>query len=305
MRRVFSVLGLSLTLAGVAASPIAAMQASIDPAFSDTILSTLGYPTIEIEIGPSGLEAPESLEAGFYHVTLEAEQDDDLAYLNFVQPPAGLDQDTMVEQMLEAGAGDVVREGWVFAGGTNTPNPGDPATFVIELKEGAYQIAASYYSNEENGADEVMVIEPLTVTPQVNDAIWEAPEADVVLEETDDLEYIVTPGEIAAGPQVWEITNTGVHHSHHVVMMGIPDGVTKQDIIDEFNAMMNGTAVASPSLMEQVVWTGYAALQSGGQTTWAEFDLKPGTYALVCFIMEEGVYRPHLLDGMVTTFTVA
>jgi hypothetical protein len=277
----------------------------IDPAFSDTIISELGYPTIEIEVGPGGLDAPESLEAGFYHVTLEAELDAHVAYLNFVQPPDGLDHDTMVEQMMEAGAGDVVREGWVFAGGTNTPNPGESATFVIELKEGEYQVAASYYTAEENGADEVMLMEPLTVTPQVNDAIWEAPEADVVLEETDDLEYIVTPGEIEAGPQVWEITNTGEHHSHHVVMMSIPEGVTEQDIIDEFNSMMSGTPAASPSIMEQFVWTGYAALQSGGQTTWAEFDLKPGSYALICFIMEEGVYRPHLLDGMVKIFTVA
>jgi hypothetical protein len=305
MRRALSVLGLSLTLGGLAATPIAAMQASIDPAFSDTILFTLGYPTIEIEVGPGGLQAPDSLEAGFYHVTLEAEEADDLAYVNFVQPPAGLDHDTMVEQMLEAGAGDVVREGWVFAGGTNTPNPGEPATFVIELKEGEYQVAASYYTAEENGADEVMVMEALTVTPQVNDAIYEAPEADVVLESTDDLQYIVTPGDVPAGPQVWEIANTGEHHSHHVVMFGVPDGTTSQDIIDEFNAMMSGTPTASPSIMDAFVWTGYAALQSGGQTTWAEFDLKPGSYALVCFIMEEGVYRPHLLDGMVTVFTVA
>src|SRR5687767_10091773 len=44
MRRMLPVLGLSLTLAGVIASPVAAMQ-QIDPAFSDTILSEFGYPT--------------------------------------------------------------------------------------------------------------------------------------------------------------------------------------------------------------------------------------------------------------------
>ena len=36
----------------------------------------------------------------------------------------------------EAGNGDVVRHGWQFLGGTNTPNPGLSASFVIELKEG-------------------------------------------------------------------------------------------------------------------------------------------------------------------------
>ena len=83
MRRFLPVLGLSLTLAGVIASPVAAMQ-QIDPAFSDTILSELGYPSIEIEVGPGGIDAPESIEAGFYHVTLNAELDEHVAYLNFV-----------------------------------------------------------------------------------------------------------------------------------------------------------------------------------------------------------------------------
>ncbi len=305
MRRGVSILGLSLVLAGVAATPVAAMQAGIDPAFSDTIISELGYPTIEIEVGPGGIEAPEQVEAGFYHVTLEAEIETDIAYVNVVQPPDGLDHDTMVEQMLGSGAGDVVREGWVFLGGTNTPNPGESATFVIELKTGEYQVAASYYQMEDNGANEIMLMEPIEVVPAVNDGYYEAPEADVVLEMTDDLTYVVTPGEIEAGPQVWEITNTGEHHSHHVVMMKVPEGVAEQAIIDEFSAAMSGTPAASPSLMEEFVWTGYAALQSGGHTTWAEFDLKPGSYAVICFIMEEGVYRPHLLDGMVTVFTVA
>jgi len=304
MRRGISIVGLSLVLAGTAITPVAAMQ-SMDPAFSDTIISELGYPTIAIEVGPSGIDAPDTLEAGLYHVTLDAEIETDVAYMNFVQPPAGLDHDTMVAQMLEAGAGDVVRDGWVFLGGTNTPNPGESATFVIELKEGDYQIAASYYQIEDSGANEVMLMEPLTVTPAVNDGYYEEPEADVMLEITDDLQYIVSPDAIAAGPQIWQISNTGEHHSHHVVMMGVPDGTSDQDIINEFNAMMSGTPTASPSLMEQFVWTGYAALQSGGTTTWAEFDLKPGTYALICFIMEDGVYRPHMLDGMVTIFTVA
>jgi hypothetical protein len=57
--------------------------------------------------------------------------------------------------------------------------------------------------------------------------------------------------------------------------------------------MMSGTPPAGEPLMAQVAWVGYAALQSGGQTTWAEFDLDPATG------------RPHVLDGMATVFAVA
>jgi hypothetical protein len=121
---------------------------------------------------------------------------------------------------------------------------------------------------------------------------------------TDNFEYIVSPDPVPAGPQIWEITNTGVHHSHHVVMSKVPDVVTADGIIDEFSALFAGTPPAESSLMTNMMPAGYAALQSGGQTTYNEFDLEPGTYAVVCFIIDPGTGRPHLMDGMVTTFTV-
>lgn len=35
-----------------------------------------------------------------------------------------------------------------------------------------------------------------------------------------------------------------------------------------------------------------------------EFDLTPGTPAVICFIIDLETGRPHLMDGMVTIFTV-
>jgi hypothetical protein len=154
-----------------------------------------------------------------------------------------------------------------------------------------------------------MYLEPLTVmaadaTP-VADAALAVPHAGVVLEMTDDLEYIVTPDPIPAGPQIWEFTNTGMHSAHHVVMFRVPDGTTSDQIVTEFSAIMTGTPIAGEPLMAQFAWVGYAALQSGGQVTWAEFDLEPATYAVICFIVDPATGRPHVLDGMATVFTAA
>ena len=272
--------------------------------YSNELLPNAGYPEFGVTVGPSGLEAPDSIEAGFYFVTLSAETSDLHAYMNIITPPDGLTDEELASQLLEAGNGDVVRHGWTFFGGTNTPNVGESASFAIELAEGEYILGASYYSGDQNGADEVMLTQKLTVTSRVSDDIQEAPEATVKLEMTDDLRYIVTPDPMASGPQIWEITNTGVHHSHHVVMMGVPDGTTADQIIDEMTGLFSGTPAAGPGIFGEAVPGGYAALQSGGTTTWVEFNLTPGTWAVICFIMEEGVYRPHLLDGMVTVFTV-
>jgi hypothetical protein len=126
----------------------------------------------------------------------------------------------------------------------------------------------------------------------------------VTLIMTDSLRYIVAPKPVPAGPQIWEVKNTGADQSHHLVMMRVPDGTTADDITAEFASMMGGTPVAGEPLMAQVTYVGYAALQSGGQTTWQEYDLDPGTYAILCFIIDPATKEPHLMNGMVTTFVV-
>jgi len=300
------VVGLALTLAGAVAAPALAQEPGFDPAFSDTIMSQMGYAQLDINVSPDGVVAPSTLGTGIYHVTFTVDEPSSVGYLNIVQPPAGLDAETEQAEMMDAGVNDLVHEGWVFNGGTNTPNPGETASFVINLAPGEYKIAASYYGLEE-GDEEVMVLVPLTVTASTataTAAIAE-PVAGAMLEMTDDLAYLVSPDPVPAGPQVWKIANTGTSHAHHVVMVKIPESVTADQIISEFTSMMQGTPTAEPPLMAQFTWVAYAALQSGGQTTWAEFDLDPGTYAVICYIMDPMTEQPHVLSGMVTTFTVA
>ncbi len=274
----------------------------VDSAFSTEIMSTLGYPELTVAVGPDGVDAPESVEAGLHLVTLSSPEPY-VAYLDIVETPEGLSEDELVFQALEAGRNDMPQEGWTYLGGTNTDDPGGSVSFIIDLEPGDYHLAASYY--EPNADSEAMSVVPFTVTEAdtTADAVAEPP-ATVNLEETDDLQYIVTPETLESGPQLWKIENTGTEMAHHVVMMRVPDGATAPEIITEFNGMMAGTPPAGDSIFAQGIWVGYAALQSGGATTWSEFNLKPATYAVICFIMDHETGRPHAADGMVTVFTV-
>jgi hypothetical protein len=229
-----------------------------------------------------------------------------------MQPPPGLSDEEATALALAAAADDLAQQDWIYLGGTNTPNPGESATFLIDLQPGEYRWAVSIYG--EGGADEVMVLEPLAVTtgaatpaaaPRATPVASAAPASGVVVEMTDDLRFTVSPDPVPAGPQIWEFTNTGMHSPHHVVMFRVPDGTTSEAIVGEYQAMVAGTPPAGDALVAQFQWVGYAALQSGGQTTWAEFDLDPATYAVICFIIDPATGRPHLLDGMVTIFSVA
>lgn len=303
MRRFIAFVGMALAMTATAVAPVAAQE--MDSSFSNSIISTYGYPEVTVTVGPDGIDAPSTLEAGYYHISLVAEGEKNVGYLNIAQPPAGLSEQEEIDQMLEAGRNDMAQPGWTYLGGTNNGAPGEPVSFVVELKPGEYKIAASYY--EPYGDEEIMKLAPLTVTAAATPAAQTAPKATVRLEQTDQLQYIVTPGEIPTGPQVWEITNTGEVQSHHVVMMRVPDGATAADITGAFEQMMMAdpaTPTPPPALMEQMTWVGYAAMQSGGTTTYAEFDLKPGTYAVICFIFDPATQMPHLMNGMVTVFTV-
>lgn len=302
--RLFLAMLFALGLLGAGwAAPVGAQDEKVDSAFSNQILSTLGYPEVEIAVGPDGVTAPSTLAAGHYLVTLTAAEPY-IGYVNFMQPTEGLTEEEATAMALESGAGDIVHPGWVYAGGSNTPGPGEPVSFAIELRPGEYQIAASYY--EPPGDTEEMVLSPLTVTEaDAATPATSAPAAAVTLEMTDELQYLITPETVPAGPQVWEITNSGEMMSHHVVMMRVPDGTTAPQVVTEFNSMMAGTPPAGDSAFANGVWVGYAALQSGGWTTWAEYDLSPATYAVICFIFDSETGRPHAADGMVTVFQVA
>jgi hypothetical protein len=297
-----------LLLTGAFAPALSAAQIdAVDISFDEQAVVDMGYPLVEVRVSPDGIEAPSELAPGFYHVRLIADGDFS-AYLDIVQPPAGLSTAEEEEQMLLAGAMDLPQEGWTYLGGTNTFEVGVPSSFVIELAEGDYKFAASYYGMEE-GSEEIMRLVPLTVSSDVAAdatpaAAMTAPDADVTLEMTDDPQYIVTPDTIPTGSQVWKFENTGTERSHHVVIVGVPDGTTADDIINEFNGLMMGTPPADDSLMMQFVGSGYAAMQSPGTVTWTAFNHDPGTYAVICFIMDDEQSMPHMMDGMVTVFEV-
>jgi hypothetical protein len=309
------VAGLLCALVALVASALpgsaVAQGPQIESAFSDELISRLGLPLVEVRVGPDGIEAPDSLSAGLYHVRLSAAADY-IGYVNIVQPPAGLDTAAEEAQMMLAGQQDLPQAGWTYFGGTNTPNPGEPASFVINLVPGDYRIAASYYSATDNGEDEVMRLNSLSVTggaspvasPVASPAVNSDPVADVTLTMTDDLQYIISPEQVPTGPHIWKFENVGSHHAHHVVIFNVPDGLAEDAIIAEYENLMAGGTPAPESFLTQLVWSGYGALQSGGTVTWTEFNFQPGTYAAICFIFDESTGRPHVLDGMVTTFVV-
>ncbi len=129
-------------LLGTGIAPSAA-QDQVDSAFSDALIRDLGYPEITITVGPDGVDAPDTLASGYYVVTFGA-TGEYTGYLDFMQPPVGLDEATATRLALDAGSNDLAQPDWVYVGGSNTFELGVPVSFIIFFEPGEYQIAASY-----------------------------------------------------------------------------------------------------------------------------------------------------------------
>ncbi|HEV2529751.1 MAG TPA: hypothetical protein VGT61_15000 [Thermomicrobiales bacterium] len=286
-------------------TPESAFTGGFTGAGSTERLMALGLPLTEITVSESGVDAPGQLNAGWNLIGVRGVAPY-IAYLDILQFPAGLDLETATAKALDAGSNDIVEMDWHFAGGTNSDSPDEYQYFAIDLPAGDYHIAASYYV-PDGASEEIMTLVPLTVADAGDSATpAPAPVADIRLEMNDDLRYIVSPDPVPTGDLLWELVNTGQHMSHHSVIIKYPDGTTADQIIAEFSSLFAGTPPAGEPLAAQALPIGYAALQSGGATTMIELNLtEPGdAYAVICFIMDSIAMRPHLLDGMVTTFTV-
>jgi hypothetical protein len=302
--------GLLAMLGAVLLAQVGSVAAQgMDVSFSDVKLRELGYPEIVVTVGTDGVDAPSELPAGYYLITLQPTEQFS-TYLDIMLPPAGLSTDEATKLALDAAANDLAQPDWGYLGGTNTFEVGVPVSFALYLAPGDYVWAASYYPMAQGG-EETMKLVPLTVTgeatpaasPEASPAAG-GPEAAVRLEMTDELVYVVSPDPLPAGDQIWEVSNTGETQAHHLVMQRVPEGTTADQILDEFHGMMAGTPPAQDSISAQSTYVGYAALQSGRYTTHQEFDLDPGSYAVICFIIDPATQMPHMMNGMVTVFTV-
>src|SRR5689334_11804512 len=94
MIRAVMLAALLLTVGGRAATA-QEDQVRVDSAFSDTIVSTLGYTELNVTVGPDGIDAPSEAAAGYYLVKLSA-TDDFIGYLDIVKTPDGLSEQQLI-----------------------------------------------------------------------------------------------------------------------------------------------------------------------------------------------------------------
>jgi hypothetical protein len=281
---------LSLTVATSArlAPQLFAHEATPTPAPG---LAGLDLPEVVVTIDDAGFTLPDGTTAGRTLMTVRNTGTTDVHFFATRIPDDVSDAQIAAEMASESEADPP----WFdmttlpFLGTPDWPAVGGEARGVVDL------LAGRWIFIDPLGGRNVAIMAVNEGTP--------VPSADPVADVTITMQEMSFSGleaPLAAGPQVWQITNAGALE-HELAIVSVPAGTTSAEIIGEIGDMLAGAA--SPEVFAPV---GGQGISSKGVTSWQAWDLPAGTYAAVCMSPMPGEgFTPHAMEGMVQIFSVA
>lgn len=308
MHRLFGLLVALALLAGSFSAAIA--QEATPGAMGPSALSQLGLPEVRFTATADGLQAPTDVAAGTVLVVLD-NQSENFVGFSLVQLPEGT---SMEEAMMvlgpppappspEAGmeASPAGGEGemgpppplfyeMTWGGGLFAP-PGATGEIVVTLTPGEW-IAAG---DPESG----MAPLTLNVTGEAPTPVDVPADATVTFENF----YFEMPADMAAGQQVWEVTNVA-DQPHEMFITKTPRRLTLEEV-ETLLALPEGElppeGFPNPAEFQDI---GGVAPISQDQTVYFELNLEPGAYVAVCFMPDQETGMPHAMKGMVVVFEI-
>lgn len=182
--------------------------------------------------------------------------------------------------------------GWVIpAGGPNAIAPTGTTALTMVMEPGNYAIVC--FIPDAKGVSHVAkgMSKALTVTPNAN-ANTTPPNADVTVTLEDYKFNFSTP--LTAGKHTLKIS-TMPGQPHEFTFFQLMPGKKAEDIPKYVAAGMQGPPPGVP--------LGGVAAMSAGRDAYYEVDLKPGDYAIVCFV-EGSDGKPHFAHGMIQQIKV-
>ncbi|MGE5232028.1 MAG: hypothetical protein ACM3NS_09820 [Deltaproteobacteria bacterium] len=170
-------------------------------------------------------------------------------------------------------------------GGPNPPNVGSSTSATVDLAPGSYAMIC--FVPGADGVPHVLkgMVHPFKVTGTAPAAVAE-PKADLTIKL---VEYdFQLSGPLTAGKHTIRVEDTG-SQPHEIVFVRLAPGKTPADIA----AWAEKPGGPFPGTLEG----GVSGIMPG-MHAWAEVDLPPGDYALVCFEPDAKDGKPHFAHGM-------
>lgn len=179
------------------------------------------------------------------------------------------------------------------AGGPNAIAPGNTSELTLDVEAGNYAIVC--FIPDAKGVPHAMLgmVKGLTVTPNAT-ATAVVPTADIEVTLKDYEFDFSTP--LTAGKHTLKIT-TAPGQPHEFTFFQLAPGKTVADLTKYVETGMKGPPPATP--------IGGVAAVVAGRASYYTVDLKPGDYAIVCFIEDAKDGKMHFVHGMVKQLKIS
>jgi hypothetical protein len=237
--------------------------------------------TVESKGKSATVTAPESAEAGLAEITLTNDSGAE-ADLQLIRVEGDHSPDAVVEGLGKAIEGEPFPD-WFFAGGgVGSLGPGESATVTQVLQPGDYYA----FNTEGGGPPDPKSVAVTEVGGEESDEEIEGGEGAVEASE-----YVFNAETLPSGAVEIAFDNIGAQ-PHHLIASPIKGDATAEDVEKAFKEEQG-----PPPLSEK--GTKSTAVLEGGEGQLVTLDLKPGRYALYCFITDREGGPPHALKGMV------
>lgn len=258
-----------------------------------TVASAPAAPNVvEINASEYKFEAPDQIPAGLTMFKMN-DTGKEMHHASLIKLDSGKTFNDLMEGIKNMKPG-TPPPGWVIpAGGPNAAAPGSSSNLVAVLEPGNYAIVC--FIPDAKGVPHIAhgMAKPLTVTPNAS-ANMSEPNADITVTLKDYQFDFSTP--LTAGKHTLKIV-TAPGQPHEYTFFQLMPGKKAEDILKYVETGMQGPPPAVPM--------GGVAAMAAGNTSYYEVDLKPGDYAVVCFVEDAKDGKPHFAHGMIQQIKVS
>jgi hypothetical protein len=185
---------------------------------------------------------------------------------------------------------------WLRAeGGVTMTRPGETGTATVDLDEGHYVLVDDAAQGEPPHAE--------FDVKETGSADLPDTDAKVVAATTgsDDPQYEWQVDGLKAGVNTITFESQGDKALHHVQAVPIKGDAT----IDQVQAELESNSNGPPQTLDPDNGVGTAILD-GDKSEVTTLDLKPGRYALICFLSDrDEPNKPHFKEGLLKEVTIA
>lgn len=258
--------------------------ATVDSTGAVAVAAT-GPNVVNITATDYKFDAPAEVPAGMTTFTM-ANNGKEMHQTALIRLDSGKTMDDMMAGMKAMKPGQPM-PGWIIdAGGPNAAAPTMSSSLTMNLKPGNYVLAC--FIPDAKGVPHIMkgMAKALTVTPNATANTTE-PASDITVTLSDYKFAFSTP--LTSGKHTLKV-ETAPGQSHEFTFFQLSPGKTPADLTKYVETGMKGPPPGMPL-------GGVTALASG-MPVFYSVDLKPGDYAIVCFLSDAKDGKPHYTHGM-------